>query len=382
MNIFYLANIRLPTEKAHGLTIVKACDALARAGATVTLIIPRRSTYIKTDIFETYGVKKTFSVRTVPTINFLHTKGRAAFWFVQVLFMIYVFFVLLFSSKKNAAIYTRDVSLMLLSLLGMPVVLETHHIFSKRSLYFALARRARGIVTISHALKNTFIQAGFSEKNIIVEPSGVELSTFSLATPKEEARETLRLPQGTPIIIYTGNFTTMGQDKGIHDILRAMQKLPEVLFVAVGGSDKDIERYLAQAHECKVEEQVRFVGFAQQPTLALYQRAADVLLMPFPDTPHYRSNMSPVKMFEYMAGGRPIIATDLPTIREVLHEHNAMIIPPGDATALARSVRTLIDDPALREKLATRAKEDVSRYSWNERSKRVLAFIMHVSAGN
>lgn len=375
MNIFYLANIRLPTEKAHGLTIVKTCDAFAREGASVTLIVPRRKTHIQTNVYETYGVQQTFLVRTVPTIDWLYTHGQWASWLASAFFTLGAFFLLLFSTRKNGVIYTREVSVLPLAVLRTPVILESHHVFSKRSIYFILARFARGVVVISRALKDTFLQAGFAEADISVEPSGVDLATFSSVMSRADARSGLSLPPDVPIILYSGNFTTMGEDKGIHDILLAMQGLQEVLFVAVGGSERDRARYGAETLKLGVSERVRFIGFVQQQVLAQYQRAADVLLMPFPDTPHYRSNMSPVKMFEYMASGKPIIATDLPTIREVLHEHNAMIIPPGDSDALAGAVRTLINDSALGEKLAIQAKEEVARYDWSERARRILAFI-------
>ncbi|MBI5405869.1 glycosyltransferase [Candidatus Kaiserbacteria bacterium] len=367
--------MRLPTEKAHGLTIVKSCDAFARAGAAVTLVIPRRKTHIQTDIFETYGVGKTFSVCTVPTIDWLYTHGQTASWLASLIFAYGVFFLLLFLPKKGSVIYTREISLLPLHIVGMPAILESHHVFAKRTLYFALARAAQGIVVISQALKRTFVRIGFRENTIIVEPSGVDLATFSIATPRAEARAMLALPIETPVIVYTGNFTTMGADKGIHDILHAMQRVKHALFVAAGGSTTDIKHYQAEAEALGVAAQVRFVGFMPQSLLAQYQCAADILLMPFPDMPHYRNNMSPVKMFEYMASGRPIIATDLPTIREVLNEENAVLIPPGDSDALACTVHTLLNDPTLGERLAQRAKKDVSRYEWSERSRRILDFI-------
>jgi glycosyltransferase involved in cell wall biosynthesis len=85
--------------------------------------------------------------------------------------------------------------------------------------------------------------------------------------------------------------------------------------------------------------------------------------------------MSPVKMFEYMAGGVPIVASDLPTIREVLNGTNAAIVPPGDAPALARAISQLLADAPRAQALAARAREEVRTYSWQERAKKVLSFI-------
>lgn len=372
MKIYYLANARIPTEKAHGLTIVKSCEAFARAGAEVTLFVPRRKNQL-TDVFKTYDVEKRFEVRYLPVIDMLRFSSSPwAFYVNLASFYASAFFALVLAGKKNAIVYTRDVSLLPLSMLGMPIFLESHHVFGKRARYFALARRARGIITISQELKKQFVAEGFSKDHLLVSPSGVDLSTFSIDIPQEQARRELSLSLDSKIIAYTGNFTTMGEDKGISDILKALVQLPGILFVAAGGSDKDIARYASEAAHLGVSAQALFAGFQSQKMLALYQRAADMLLMPYPDTIHYRSNMSPVKMFEYMASGRPIIATELPTIGEVLNEKNAIMIPPGSPTSLAQGIKTLLENPDRGRALAEEAKETVKKYTWTERTKAIL----------
>ena len=172
-----------------------------------------------------------------------------------------------------------------------------------------------------------------------------------------QARKELGLPQDKKIVVYAGNFTTMGEDKGINDILKAVKLLPEVFFWGVGGSEKDIKYYEREAESLGVIARVRFVGAQLQKTLALYQSAADVLLMPFPNTSHYSQNMSPVKMFEYMASGRPIVASGLPTIREVLNDTNAVVVPPGNPQKLADAIQALLNNPAHAQAIAEQAKK-------------------------
>ena len=167
----------------------------------------------------------------------------------------------------------------------------------------------------------------------------------------------------------------MGEDKGISDIIEALTQLPGMTFVAVGGGEPDIARYTSLARQKGIDARVMLFPHAPQPVLALYQQAADILLMPFPDTPHYRNHMSPVKMFEYMASNRPIIASDLPTIREVLNERNAVIVPPGSPESIVRGVKQLIEDPAHGILIAQRAHAEVEQYSWKNRASRVLSFI-------
>jgi len=375
MRLFYLANIRIPTEKAHGVAIVKACEAFAKAGVETKLVVPRRRTPIKKTVFEAYDVKPVFSVAFLPTLDLIREKGgRILFRIQSFTFLLSLIFFLLFGDRKTI-LYTRDSDLISLRALGYKVVFECHLIHGNRRTFFASARRAQRIIVISQALKDAFIEAGFSPESILVAPSGVDLSVFDIDISKEEARRRLDLPHEAPLGIYTGNFTTMGEDKGISDILKALLLSTDVTFVAVGGSEKDIARYSERARELGVSDRVIFRGSTTQQNLAVYQKAADVLLMPFPDTPHYRNHMSPVKMFEYMVSKRPIIASDLPTIREVLNEQNAYMVQPGNISALAGELVTGCRDTEKSDQLATRAYRDVSRYSWDARTERVIAWI-------
>jgi glycosyltransferase involved in cell wall biosynthesis len=109
--------------------------------------------------------------------------------------------------------------------------------------------------------------------------------------------------------------------------------------------------------------------------VALYQKAGDILLMPFPDIEHYAFYMSPLKMFEYMASRRPIVASDLPSIREILNENNAVLVKPGDCRDLAVNLRKVIIDKALGDNLAQQAFKDAQEYSWEKRAAKILDFI-------
>lgn len=374
MKILYIANVRMPTEKAHGVAIVKACEAFARAGVKTKLVVPMRRTPFEKDVFDTYGVEHIFSVAFLPTIDLIREhSGKAIFWLQTATFQWSLFFYLMLQSRKTI-LYTRDPLFVPLRLLGFTVVFECHLIPQNRRTFFFITRWASKVVVISAALKSAFVEAGFQEDAVLVAPSGVDLTIFDIDSSKENARKDLELPQEAFLAVYTGNFTTMGEDKGISDILRSLMRANDVVFAAVGGSGKDRARYSREAAELGISGRVILRGTTTQKNLAIYQKAADVLLMPFPDTPHYRNHMSPVKMFEYMAAKRPIIASDLPTIREVLDEITAIIVPPGDSSALATALENVRSNPD--GSIAQKAYEKViARYSWQKRTELVLKFI-------
>jgi len=376
MKLWYVANARMPTEKAHGVSIAKMCEAFASAGEEVELVVPQRLNRTNDDLYKSYGVKRNFRTRFLFSIDLLRDHpSRFTFYLQLSTFYTCLFFFFLFRSRR-CIVYTREPHVILLSLLGYKVVYECHHLFDRSGEFFALCRRAYRIVTISQALKRTFLENGFDERHVLVAPSGVDLAIFSTGVPKDQARKELGLPLSGAIALYTGNFTTMGQDKGIADIIAALKMAPDVLFVAAGGSEQDMARYKKAASDAGVNGRVNLFGHMTQERLALFQQAADVLLMPFPDTPHYREHMSPVKMFEYMASGRPIIASDLPTIREVLNEGNAIIVRPSDPDDIVAAVDRLRLRNDLARSLADQALLDVKDYSWEQRAKRVIEFLL------
>jgi glycosyltransferase involved in cell wall biosynthesis len=121
-------------------------------------------------------------------------------------------------------------------------------------------------------------------------------------------------------------------------------------------------------------ERFLYAGQVIPERVPLYLSAFDVCAMPFPWTEHFAYYASPIKLFEYMAARRAIVASNLPSTAEVLADgESGLLIPPSDVDALAAAVARLRDDPALRERLAARAYELVmARYTWAARARYIL----------
>jgi len=104
--------------------------------------------------------------------------------------------------------------------------------------------------------------------------------------------------------------------------------------------------------------------------------AGDLLLMPYSTACPTAAWMSPLKMFEYMAAGRPILASDLPAIRAILEPgRTAHLVPPDSGPALAQGVRELLADPVRAANLAAAARAEAVRYSWDQRVADIMAFV-------
>jgi glycosyltransferase involved in cell wall biosynthesis len=162
--------------------------------------------------------------------------------------------------------------------------------------------------------------------------------------------------------------------KGVGLIIESVAALQDTRALIVGGHEQepDLARVKDEAARLDCASRVTFTGLLPPRDVAARLRDADVLVLPNPASAVSSAFTSPLKLFEYMASGRPIVASDLPSIREVLvHEQSALLVPPGNPPALTAAIRRLKDDRALGARLAARALEDVREYTWAKRAERL-----------
>jgi len=207
-------------------------------------------------------------------------------------------------------------------------------------------------------------------------PDGVDIEKFNIDISKEKARQKLNLPLDKILIGYAGMFRTMGMEKGIDVAVKTLNYLDEQhILVLVGGRNKDIEFYQKLAKDWSLEDRVLFIGQVKHREVPFYLKAFDVLIAPFPDNEHYRLYMSPLKIFEYMASQRPIAASDLPSLREVLNEENSVLIEPDNPRSLAEGVKNILQNVKFADKISKQAYSDVQKYTWEKRAERILGFV-------
>jgi len=385
MKLIYISNTRMPTEKAHGLQIIKMCEAFSSQGVEVELVLPHRINPNKGDIFQFYNIKKTFKIKKLFCLDTLSLKysGKVGYIIQYVSFALSVFFYFLFNRKKfnGSILYLRDeISARLLSFFHKNVYLELHGFDDRhKGNKDFFINRIGGLVLITQKVKEEFLELGIPKEKILVAADGVDLKIFDIEMSKVEARKILNLPPNKAIIGYTGRFKTMGMDKGINDILKAitLSKNKEIVFVAVGGSVEDIEYYQKIVDELNIASQVMILGYKKQTELAIYQKACDILLMPFPFNEHYAYYMSPLKMFEYMAAKRPIISSDLPSVRDVFNEVNCLFCRSGDADDLRQKIELLIENKELSNSISQKAYSEIGNYTWGKRANNIIKFILN-----
>jgi len=163
--------------------------------------------------------------------------------------------------------------------------------------------------------------------------------------------------------------------RGAELFLELAESLPQAQFIWVGGRPEDVDSWKKRAKSGNVT----FTGFVPNRDLPLYQAAADILLMPYSrsimgssGTADSAAVASPMKMFEYMAAGRAIVSADLPVIREVLNEENAVFCKPDDVGDWRLVIESLLEDEAQRQQLGEQARRDVQGYTWVARAQRIM----------
>jgi glycosyltransferase involved in cell wall biosynthesis len=210
MKIYYIANARMPTEKAHGIQIAEMCEAFIEAGVDVTLIVPRRTADPRS-VREYYGLRTDVPVRRLPVLPFYNGE-RAGFSIASLSFMCSAAVFLLLRRVKSSSdvIYTVDMdtfSFTPLPLFGMPCFIEIHGQKPSTSVTRYFFRHARGVIVtnteIERAISGTF---NLPTQKLLVEPNGADLSAYKNLPSKEEARRQLGLPLHERTALYIGRF--------------------------------------------------------------------------------------------------------------------------------------------------------------------------------
>jgi len=382
MKIFAIAASQIPSDTANSIQVMKACQALAQLGHQVTLLVPDngpRTTDHKSSPVIRHPLSTEFSshygITTPFEIIYLQSRSRRRFTWDAVRRAKVAGADMLYVWPPQSAAFGL--------LAGMPTVLELHDLPTGLAgpnwfRLFLLLRGRKRLLLITDALRDVIereLHLSLKNTDVVIAPNGVDLERFDSLPDPSAARLQLGLTE-TQTVICTGHLYS-GRGADLFLELAARQRRTH--FVWVGGRPEDVASWRSRAAAIKVDN-VTFIGFVPNEKLSLYQAAADVLLMPYGRVIGISTGVgrsaevsSPMKMFEYMAAGRAILASDLPVIREVLDDTTAAFAPPEDVDAWAAALKELLSNPQWRDILAGNARLAVEKYTWLERARRAVA---------
>ncbi|MDP6587394.1 MAG: glycosyltransferase family 4 protein [Anaerolineales bacterium] len=348
------------------------CAAFASTGAEVKLVTqkPDNAIMSATDLQQYYNVRPNFKIEQLPRSN-----GPRSTDMFQVK-------AILNKRGESKLCYTRgrDVTAAIVGLvLGMHSVIEIHgkpvSLREQIMLRFIQLHPRGMLVAITSTIKNIYTnQLGFGHYKWIVAPGGVDASRFNPNTSKAEIRSQLNMEPGTWLVYVGGLY----EGRGLDILFESVAKLDVKVMVVGGRNSEEIHNWKHKARTLAAHN-VHFSGYQAPKRVPLYLAASDMLVMTYdkhvytPSGEETSSWASPMKMFEYMAASRPIIASDIPMLNNTLiDEHNALLVTPGDSTSLRTAITRLINNPALGHHIATNASIDVVKHTWINRAQHIM----------
>ena len=366
----YVTTATFPAPKASSVQVMQMCAAFAEAGALVKLVARRGATSTNADVFAHYDLPRTFSFEARPLPRWPRATDLLQ---AQAVFA---------EQGSDWICYSRirDLTAPVLALArGAKAAVEVHGrpaTLRERVMLKWIGRHPRGrLFTISEPLQEIYRR----DYGLVthVAPDAVDMSRFNPLLTTAQAREQLGLESG-PWVVYVGG---LYEGRGLESLFTAVSGLPVNLLIVGGRSPEEVAAWRERAKSLGATR-IRFEGYQPPARVPLYLFAADVLAMPYgkrvmtPSGEDIAEWISPMKLFEYLAAGRPIVSSDLPVLRRVLtHERNALLSAADDAAELRTSIERILREPALAERLAAAACQTAGRYTWAARAKHILELI-------
>jgi glycosyltransferase involved in cell wall biosynthesis len=381
VTVLYFADTRFPIERANGLQTMETCYALAQRGHDVTLVVRPDSARMPRDPFTYYGLPRlaNLKIHSVPGGSQRHAR--------RLRFLVTA--VRLATNRLDTLTITRDLGLASW-LLQLPrsrrprVVYESHghavtvaeempallgrpdRAASLRKLA-RLDRRERRVwrgaaayLTLTQALAEELCQRYGHRSEVFVVPDA--------ARPGPEVPMPV---SGRFIAGYAGHLYPW---KGVDVFVHALALAPDVHGLIVGGhpGERDMERVSRLIASLDLEARVTVTGLVPPREVSGALAWASVLVLPNTASAISERYTSPLKLFEYLHMGRPIVASNLTALREVLTDgRTALLVPPGDPAALARALVRLRNEPGTAAALAASARALAPLYTWMARAEKI-----------
>jgi len=370
MKIAVIAASQVPFSTANSIQVMKVCQALVQLGHTVCLYVPGDQTASWDALGAHYGLSNAFDVRWLhcPLVWRRYDLAwlalrEARSWGASLVYTWMLQAAVLAQWKKIPVI--MEMHMLPTGLLG-PILFRNFVHGSGKKRILIITRALQDILEENFDFK-------FSLCEVQIAPMGCEPERYAGLPAPAEARNLLHLPQGVTVG-YTGH---LYPGRGMDILVGLARHFPGTNFLWVGGRRVDIVFWQDRLHQEGLNN-IHLTGFIENQYIPLYQAAADLLVMPYQEQVGVSSGgdtssiCSPMKMFEYLAAGRPILSSDLPVLHEVLNDKNAVFCPPNDPEKWQIALGGLLEDEIKRSKLSEQARADALQYSWHDRTSRAL----------
>lgn len=343
------------------------CNAISELGHEVTLLTPDAKYRIEKDVedvFQFYGVNNGFRIKKLLFPKF---KGR-----------VYIYAMCIWHQlrkHKPDLVVGRSVQgCWVATMLGFPTVFDSHGPIWEsgvvNTLLFKQMIKRRSFVKMtvnSLALKNIYTSSKVVQQDTRIEVAHNGARLYGGERTNLPGKNTFK----------AGYFGHLYPGRGLDVIIEVAKNMNDIDFVIVGGTDKEVAEWKERT---KSYNNIFLLGFKPPSDVYKYRNSCDVLLAPYQskvavaggkgDSSKY---MNPIKLLEYLSSRKPIIASDLTPIREVLNEGNAVLIESDNVRAWLEALNRLKDNVSLSHKLSEKAFTDYTlNYTWTARAEKLV----------
>ena len=370
--LIYISPGNIPSRWTHTFQIMKQSEAMSGIFDDFSLLTARglfRSDIDAVNLNDWYGIERSFRIVRLPaflkirkpyfTEHEIPLYDRLASWYSLLRGPDVVY-----SRSPCAARYCIELSIKTIFETHAPGLDDMKHLTMHANTACFL-----GLVTVTEELRHEYVGLGIPQSKVLVLPDAIDLRRFAASPDKRAAREILGLPTNERIVVYCGH---LYPEKGVDVLVEASRFCPETRFYFVGGWPEQIERMKSlTAHLPNVS----FIGFEVNSRIPIWLASADILALPNSAKFHHARVTSPMKLYEYMASRRPIIATSIPALVGVLHHReSAFLVEPDSAAEMADAIHTLLGDERLASEIAAHAWAEVQRNTWENRALAISEF--------
>lgn len=295
-----------------------------------------------------------------------YVKTAFVFWFLRNIQLI----------NKEKIFYTNEPGIARIFLLFKKVKLTSAKLVFDWHVFYYPIRKTRHLlkadlsITTSLKLKNHLIKYGGVEQKIKVVYGGVNTDLY----------KSFEDISPTPFSFgYVGLFKTLGMEKGIKTCIDALKYLPDnFTCVCVGARFNELEEYMGYGRDQGVAARLKIIERVPQSEVPFWQKNINFLVIPYPDKPHFRDFGFPMKVYEYMATGHPIIYSQLELVEEVISDC-AYPFVPDNPKSLANVIMSAAANSSNQNKLTDIMLKKVTRFTWKKKAETILGYIQRLS---
>lgn len=365
MRIAYLSSSKIPSKAANSINVTNMCQAFFELGNEITLITPLFPNTLEEDIYEFYGIDRGINIIRIKRKN---SKFGLINYLIQV-------FIQLNRIKPDRVVGRCVYSCYLATVLGFDVVFDSHRPeWEGGRIYYSFFKKMIASKKLEKLALNSYALKKIYEENNFMNQFSYKMEVANNGARIFPLDQKVQLPGKNAVKVgYIGH---LYKGRGIDIIIECANRLIDVDFILVGGELKDINYWQNQV----IGGNVYFLGFILPQEIFKFRNSFDILLAPYQKDVYTQAGfnsvsfMNPIKILEYMSSKKPIIASSLPAIEDILeHEINGLLVKSDDVSEWCSQIIRLISNHELSQKISEQSYKDFfNNFTWKARAEKFL----------